>query len=45
MISESRRLGAELGAPLVVSAKFAFAVFLKLAEAAVKYQLPLKLDY
>jgi hypothetical protein len=44
-INKILQLGAEFGAPLETSARFACAVFLKLAEAAVKHQLPMKLDY
>ena len=44
-VSEYLRLGAERGAPLETSARFGFAVFMKLAESAAEHHLPLKLDY
>jgi hypothetical protein len=44
-ISEARRTGAESGAPLETSARFAFAVFIELAQAAATHRLPMKLDY
>ena len=45
MLAESRRLGAELGAPLERSARFAFAVFHDLAQSGGQHHLPMKLDY
>jgi hypothetical protein len=44
-ISAWRRDSAEFEAPLEVSARFAFAVFLELSELAVQHRLPMKLDY
>jgi hypothetical protein len=44
-VRECRRAGTESEAPLEASAKFAFAVFMELAQAAVEHQLPMKLDY
>lgn len=37
--------GAEHGAPLELGAKFAFSVFLQLAEQAVHHSLPMRLDW
>jgi hypothetical protein len=45
ILSEWRRAGADFGAPLEVSARFGFAVFAQLVEAAVHHWLPIKLDY
>jgi hypothetical protein len=44
-IDNWRRGGADFGAPLETSARFAFAVFLYCAEAAASHVLTLKLDY
>jgi hypothetical protein len=45
VVSGWRRDGADFGAPLEVSARFAFSIFLELAGAAVAHRLPMKLDY
>lgn len=37
--------GAEYGAPLEISARFALAIFLDLAAESVRRRLPMKLDY
>ena len=44
-IADWRHTGADFGAPFEVSARFGFAVFAQLAEAAVEHRLPMKLDY
>jgi hypothetical protein len=44
-ISSWRLEGAEYGAALEQSARFGFAVFFELTEAAVQNKLPMKLDY
>jgi hypothetical protein len=40
-----RQEGAELGAPLETSARFAFSIFTRLAEKSARHRLPMKLDY
>ena len=40
-----RHEGAEVGCPLELSVRFAFAVFLALATDAAEHRLPMKLDY
>jgi hypothetical protein len=40
-----RKEGAEFGAPLEVSARFGFSIFLGLTSTAVERRLPMKLDY
>lgn len=40
-----RHDGAQYGGPLEVSARFAFSVFLRLTEEAVRNRLPMMLDY
>lgn len=45
MIAEWRWNGVEDGAPLEDQAKYAFAVFLKLARKSVAHDLPMILDY
>jgi hypothetical protein len=44
-ISQWRYDGAEYGAPLEISARFAFSIFFDLAGQSVARQLPMKLDY
>lgn len=44
-ISQWRLDGAEYGAPLEVSAHFAYAIFYELARESVRRRLPMKLDY
>ena len=44
-VHASRIAGAAPGSTLKTSAKFAFSLFLELAQAAAKHQLPMKLDY
>ncbi len=44
-IAEWRPPGAELGAPLEVSARLAFSVFYDLSQRSVSARLPMKLDY
>lgn len=45
VLAQWRVDGADHGAPLERSARFGFAVFHELAQAAIREQLPLKLDY
>lgn len=40
-----RYSGAEADAPVEIGARFAFAVFVQLAELSVQHSLPMKLDY
>lgn len=44
-IDRWRHDGAQYGGPLEASARFAFSVFLRLTEEAVKHRLPMMLDY